>query len=174
MILGDLRLGVSRRLRTLPDTPRYLWESTDIISDRFSGVADTGYWFSWLSRSWKFDRATNGRTMENNANQWKPMKTNENFRVFEIFLKFRFTKIKITQSSVGRFRKIYMFWIEKVRGFPMHSFLLKTDVKKSKNMIQIDLFFFTQKETTTDPILRSLFKGLIPNVIAGFDIKSMF
>ena len=72
-------------------------------------------------------------------------------------MRFENLKINITPSSIGRFQKIYMFWKEKIQGFPTHSFLLKTDLKKFKNMIQSDLFFFMSKKNT-DPILRSLFK----------------
>ena len=85
-------------------------------------------------------------------------------------MRFENLKINITPSSAGRFQKKYMFWKEKVQGFPTHSFLLKTDLKKFKNMIQSDLvLFLLKKKTTTGPILRSLFKltGLSGGTLSG-------
>ncbi len=61
-------------------------------------------------------------------------------------MSFENLKINIAPSSIGRFQFFYMFWKEKIQGFPTNSFLLKQDVKKFKNMNQSDLVFYFSKK----------------------------
>ena len=66
--------AISRRPRTLPDTPRHFCGSINIISDRFLSVADSGHRLWLQQRSWESHADSIGKSMEMYENPWKSTK----------------------------------------------------------------------------------------------------